>query len=99
MVFWCETMSDFMRYLSGQRLTNPKSRVTDEKTTLIPRESDMSPSSQKVLPSDQAGASLERDESRFRYFSPNGKAVIRDDYCSYLVVKTSYELAYVANAS
>jgi hypothetical protein len=92
-------MVDFTRYLSGQRLTKRLPSVTEKNPTVDPRESDMSSSSQRVPSSDQPGCSLERDESRFRYFSPNGKALIRADYPPFLSVKTSYELAHEANVA
>jgi hypothetical protein len=34
---------------------------------------------------------LARDESRFRYFYPNGKPLLPEDCTGGLVVKTSYE--------
>lgn len=57
----------------------------------------MSISSQNAMQSGAEVRLLERDESRFRYFSPNGKAVIRPDYVKFLTVKTSFELAQQAD--
>lgn len=83
-----------LRCIFWDRLTNWFSSVRERNTTLNFRESDMSLSPQNAPVSGQADCSLERDESRFRYFSPNGKPVIRANPAPHLTVKTSYELAH-----
>ncbi|UQR61633.1 hypothetical protein LRP30_33145 [Bradyrhizobium sp. C-145] len=82
------------RYLFKLRLTSGQRSVTENPVKSNSRESDMSASMNSA--SSSGDRSLDRDESRFRFFSPNGKAVIRIDYERFLTVKTSFERAQEA---
>lgn len=91
--FWFETMRRIWRYFQRLRLTSERRSVTEKPVKSNPRESNMSASMKSASSDDR---SLERDESRFRFFSPNGKAVIRSDFARFLTVKTSFERAQEA---
>ena len=91
-------MWDVRRYLERMRLTSSWRSVSEHNARLNFRESDMSSSHQAASEGGSEARPLDRDESRFRYFSPNGKAVIRLGAAPYLTVKTSYERAQEAAA-
>lgn len=90
---WRETISELPRWLIQQRLTIPKRSVSEINASANSRESTMISQAQNVQSGKNNNEPLDRDESRFRYFHPNGKALLRADASKFLSVKTSYERA------